>query len=151
MYKVSAPASRPCPLGQELASQSIPRAILVASILCPDFHSAMPAGENVEPIMAAALHQEDIEEKKISLSAARHGHQAICRASGFHQDRDASVAGMLEPFPTPEELATLRRVPNKIPIKLFTIGFVELCERFSFYGTTAMCKLAQKRTTAGLN
>ncbi|OAQ85528.1 oligopeptide transporter [Purpureocillium lilacinum] len=98
----------------------------------------MPAEENVEPIMAAALHQEDIEEKKISLSAARHGHQAICRASGFHQDRDASVAGMLEPFPTPEELATLRRVPNKIPIKLFTIGFVELCERFSFYGTTAM-------------
>ncbi|KAJ0288817.1 hypothetical protein COL940_001807 [Colletotrichum noveboracense] len=37
--------------------------------------------------------------------------------------------------PTDEELKTLRRVADHIPFKLFTIAFVELCERFSYYGS----------------
>lgn len=32
-------------------------------------------------------------------------------------------------------MRTLRRVPQKIPWKIFTIAFVELCERMSYYGT----------------
>ncbi|KAK0635785.1 POT family-domain-containing protein [Bombardia bombarda] len=40
--------------------------------------------------------------------------------------------------PTEEELRTLRRVPDKIPMSIYTIAFVELCERFSYYGTTAV-------------
>ncbi|KAK3359123.1 POT family-domain-containing protein [Lasiosphaeria hispida] len=40
--------------------------------------------------------------------------------------------------PTEEELHTLRRVPDKIPWSIYTIAFVELCERFSYYGTTAV-------------
>jgi POT family proton-dependent oligopeptide transporter len=42
--------------------------------------------------------------------------------------------------PTKEELATLRRVPGKIPWIAYTVAFVELCERFSYYGTTVVCK-----------
>jgi POT family proton-dependent oligopeptide transporter len=42
--------------------------------------------------------------------------------------------------PTEEELATLRRVSGKIPWVAYTVAFVELCERFSYYGTTAVCK-----------
>jgi POT family proton-dependent oligopeptide transporter len=41
--------------------------------------------------------------------------------------------------PTEEELATLRRVSGKIPWVAYTVAFVELCERFSYYGTTAVC------------
>ncbi|KAJ0107432.1 hypothetical protein J7T55_009397 [Diaporthe amygdali] len=41
-------------------------------------------------------------------------------------------------FPTAEELNTLRRVSDKIPWSVLTIAFVELCERFSYYGTTAV-------------
>ncbi|KAK2606189.1 hypothetical protein QQS21_003359 [Conoideocrella luteorostrata] len=37
-----------------------------------------------------------------------------------------------------EELSTLRRVPNHIPLRLFTIAFIELCERFSYYGSTVV-------------
>ncbi|KAL2875337.1 hypothetical protein SGCOL_009500 [Colletotrichum sp. CLE4] len=37
--------------------------------------------------------------------------------------------------PTDEDLQTLRRVSDHIPFKLFTIAFVELCERFSYYGS----------------
>jgi POT family proton-dependent oligopeptide transporter len=35
-------------------------------------------------------------------------------------------------------LRTLRRVPQKIPWKIFTIGFIELCERMSYYGTVVV-------------
>ncbi|PGH26496.1 hypothetical protein AJ80_01810 [Polytolypa hystricis UAMH7299] len=40
--------------------------------------------------------------------------------------------------PTDEELETLRRVPGRIPWICFTVAFVELCERFAYYGTTAV-------------
>lgn len=41
--------------------------------------------------------------------------------------------------PTAEELLTLRRVTGKIPWTAYTVTFIELCERFSYYGTTAIC------------
>jgi hypothetical protein len=42
--------------------------------------------------------------------------------------------------PTEEELTTLRRVSGPIPWTAYTVAFVELCERFSYYGTTVVCK-----------
>lgn len=41
---------------------------------------------------------------------------------------------------TEEDLKTLRRVSGKIPWTAFTVAFVELCERFSYYGTTIVCE-----------
>lgn len=41
--------------------------------------------------------------------------------------------------PTEEELKTLRRVVGKVPWVAYTVGFAEFCERFSYYGTTAVC------------
>ncbi len=46
-------------------------------------------------------------------------------------------------FPTQEEIATLPRVAAKIPWKVYTIAFVELCERFSYYGTQILCMPAR--------
>lgn len=43
-------------------------------------------------------------------------------------------------YPTEEERASLRRTPDKVPWRAFAIGFVELCERFSYYGTTVVCE-----------
>ncbi|KAH9429400.1 hypothetical protein MCOR02_010805 [Pyricularia oryzae] len=37
--------------------------------------------------------------------------------------------------PTAEELVTLRRVASKIPLNIYSIAFIQLCERFSWYGT----------------
>jgi POT family proton-dependent oligopeptide transporter len=42
--------------------------------------------------------------------------------------------------PTEEELRTLPRVSGKIPWTAFTIAFVELCERFGYYGCQVLCK-----------
>ena len=44
-------------------------------------------------------------------------------------------------YPTAEEVETLRRVAGSIPWSAFTIAFVELCERFAYYGTTVVCTL----------
>ncbi|KAL4915464.1 oligopeptide transporter [Aspergillus aurantiobrunneus] len=40
--------------------------------------------------------------------------------------------------PTSEEMQTLRRVAGSLNWITFSVAFVELCERFSYYGTTAV-------------
>ncbi|PWY77400.1 MFS peptide transporter, putative [Aspergillus heteromorphus CBS 117.55] len=41
-------------------------------------------------------------------------------------------------YPTEEEERTLRRVSDRVSWTAYTVAFVELCERFSYYGTTAV-------------
>jgi POT family proton-dependent oligopeptide transporter len=52
--------------------------------------------------------------------------------AGSEAELDAEGNAMIEP--TEEELATLRRVSDKIPIAAFSVVIVELCERFAYYG-----------------
>jgi len=40
--------------------------------------------------------------------------------------------------PTEEELRTLRRVSGDMNWSVFTIAFAELCERFSYYGSSVL-------------
>jgi POT family proton-dependent oligopeptide transporter len=41
-------------------------------------------------------------------------------------------------YPTQEELETLQRISDEIPWRVYTVAFVELCERFSYYGTVIL-------------
>ncbi|KAJ4311701.1 hypothetical protein N0V94_007821 [Neodidymelliopsis sp. IMI 364377] len=43
-----------------------------------------------------------------------------------------------EQYPTEEEYSTLRRVYGKVNWMIYVIGVVEMCERFAYYGTTAV-------------
>ncbi|KAI1258703.1 POT family protein [Xylariaceae sp. FL1019] len=43
-----------------------------------------------------------------------------------------------EEYPSKQDLETLRRVKGYISPIIYTIAFVELCERFAYYGTTAV-------------
>ncbi|KAJ5587998.1 uncharacterized protein N7459_003763 [Penicillium hispanicum] len=52
-----------------------------------------------------------------------------------HDGEDESLQKI---YPNDEDLRTLRRVAGKLPWTIFTVAFVELCERFSYYGTTAV-------------
>ncbi|KAI1036579.1 hypothetical protein LB503_003024 [Fusarium chuoi] len=83
-----------------------------------------PAGDSLaEPITVAGLRAEVLDEKRASISAEK-------RASIVTDPRPATAdAGAVAPaggvipdgqFPTAEELGTLRRVPNKIPMKLIS-------------------------------
>ena len=53
--------------------------------------------------------------------------------------------------PTEEELATLPRTAGKVNFAAYTIAFVELCERFSFYGTTVVSVIPLEEALAMLN
>lgn len=53
---------------------------------------------------------------------------------------EGSVNASQSDAPTEEDLKTLLRVSGKIPWTAYTIAFVELCERFSYYGTTVVCE-----------
>jgi POT family proton-dependent oligopeptide transporter len=44
-----------------------------------------------------------------------------------------------EQYPTTEDWSTLRRVYGKVNWMIYIIGIVEMCERFAYYGTTAVC------------
>lgn len=48
-------------------------------------------------------------------------------------------------YPTDEEMTTLRHVHGKVSWLIYSIGFVELVERFAYYGTTTVCKSACPR------
>lgn len=87
--------------------------------------------------MNAASDLETMEvvnaEKKMAFTNEKHGSHGESSIAGSSSDEFR--------HPTEEELATLTRVSGKIPWQAYTIAFVELCERFSYYGTTAVCTL----------
>lgn len=49
-----------------------------------------------------------------------------------------------KPYPTEEEWATLPKVAGSIPWTAWTVAVCEFAERFSYYGTTAVCKFTHK-------
>jgi len=49
--------------------------------------------------------------------------------------------------PSEADLDDLRRVPARIPWIGFTIAFVELCERFAYYGTTVVSTFVFRAST----
>ncbi|KAI0121911.1 PTR2-domain-containing protein [Daldinia grandis] len=87
-------------------------------------------GDGVEP----AHDSPPIAEKKVP-------HVSDLKATGSApgSDVDDRLHGPNgEEYPTKEELDTLRRVKGPINLIIYTIAFVELCERFAYYGTTAV-------------
>jgi hypothetical protein len=63
------------------------------------------------------------------------------RAAGNYldADEDGHVGQEGDEWPSEEDLATLRKVPDKISWAAYTVAFIELCERFSYYGTQVIC------------
>ncbi|KAJ6117743.1 hypothetical protein N7512_007468 [Penicillium capsulatum] len=51
---------------------------------------------------------------------------------------EAEAESLQKEYPTDEELQSLRRVAGSLPWTTFTVALVELCERFSYYGVTAV-------------
>lgn len=77
------------------------------------------------------------EKKAVERAYTREKHGRLDTINS--NSRSESLTGRNgEVYPTEEEDATLRRVCGKIPWVAWTIAFVELCERFSYYGTTAV-------------
>lgn len=54
-------------------------------------------------------------------------------------------------YPSEDDLRTLRRISGHLHWTIFTVAFVELCERFSYYGTTAVCEWTETIATHDLH
>lgn len=78
-------------------------------------------------------------DTKNSLEVTHGTEKAAAAISDTDKASDASF-DVDKPFPTEEEFATLPRVPGKIPWTAWTVAAVEFAERFSYYGTTAVCE-----------
>lgn len=65
---------------------------------------------------------------------------SVSLASTKEHDREYEPDGIHDglEIPTSEELSTLRRVSDSIPWAAYMIAFVELAERFSFYGASVV-------------
>ncbi|KAF2679491.1 PTR2-domain-containing protein [Lentithecium fluviatile CBS 122367] len=88
----------------------------------------MPASDTVGDLIEAKVDPTLVDRS----GAPKH---KLASVSESHGDTKPPAYKPSEDFPTEEELATLVRVAAPIPWKVFTIAFVELVERMSYYGT----------------
>lgn len=94
----------------------------------------MPVG-SPETMNIGALEDITHDQRRSSVISAAKGMQLTT-----YEDVDLMPG---ERHPTPDELHgpnALRRVAAPIPWAVYTVAFVELCERFSYYGTQVVCK-----------
>lgn len=86
--------------------------------------------DSVETMQVGALEDITGDQRRMSVTA-----------KGMVASTDEFVSGTRPP--TEDELHgpnKLRRVAAPIPWSVYTVAFVELCERFSYYGTQVVCK-----------
>ena len=92
---------------------------------------AAPTGTDIVAVESAR--DPSLDEKRASVDSASAEAKGLSLTLDEHE---MELYGEGVEFPTDEEIATLRRVADKMPIGAFAIVIVELCERFAFYGTS---------------
>lgn len=98
---------------------------------------AVEAAEANEPRLAAApMYDEKAADPMNQVLA--HGLPDLDAEAGGGGVKGSGPNG---DFPTDEDLHTLRRISGEVPWAAYTVAVIELCERFSYYGTTAVCML----------
>jgi proton-dependent oligopeptide transporter, POT family len=88
---------------------------------------AIEKGIPGEKLITSAERDQEEEKQAIDAISDSTGHDVLLGPNG-------------EQYPTKEELETLPRVVGKVGLVIYSVAFIELCERFAYYGTTAVCK-----------
>ncbi|KAL7896394.1 POT family domain-containing protein [Trichoderma sp. SZMC 28014] len=88
------------------------------------------AGLEVDVIAEADRRAAGFDEKETAFDEKA--------AAGVDVDVVSNDEEVFDDTPTEEELRTLRRVSGSIKWAMYTIAFVELCERFSYYGSSIL-------------
>lgn len=86
------------------------------------------AGLEVDVIAEADRRAAGLDDKEFDEKAA----------ANIDVDVASNDEEVFDDTPTEEEMRTLRRVSGKIKWAMYTIAFVELCERFSYYGSSIL-------------
>ncbi|EJP65065.1 hypothetical protein ACQRIT_006461 [Beauveria bassiana] len=79
------------------------------------------------------IHKIDGEKRQEDFAIEKHQNDFAVDQQSIHTDDND-----WPDKPTPEQQRTLRRVSGKIKWAMWTIAFVELCERFSYYGSAVL-------------
>ncbi|KAL2855569.1 PTR2-domain-containing protein [Aspergillus pseudodeflectus] len=87
-------------------------------------------------VVAAQTDVPDSNIEKKPLSKSPSIEELPATKNEYHVTEENEVLHKLHP--TKEEMQTLRRVAGPLNWISFSVAFVELCERFSYYGTTAV-------------
>ncbi|KAJ9143718.1 Peptide transporter PTR2-A [Pleurostoma richardsiae] len=95
----------------------------------------MPGDVTSDAIGGAQLHATIADQVRQSMDDVHKQSTPIELQQSAEPGDEKFNHHLTEEFPSEEELITLRRVADRIPLKLFTIAFIEACERFSYYGT----------------
>ncbi|KAI1274887.1 POT family protein [Xylaria sp. FL0933] len=94
-------------------------------------------GKSADTVEAAKHDVPVLEDKALTAEKDDIVHARDDVPSG--SDTDEPLRGPNgEEYPTKRDLETLRRVKGHISPIIYTIAFIELCERFAYYGTTAV-------------
>jgi hypothetical protein len=120
----------PSPCVPAAAAPSFPRSHLLH---LPSMSNAVDLAMSHEP-EKAAMPLYEVEEKRAL--AGERSSSSLTEQPQAPVEFEADLEGE---EPTQEDLRTLRRVSGKIPWTAFTIAFVELCERFGYYGCQVLC------------
>jgi POT family proton-dependent oligopeptide transporter len=97
-------------------------------------------GQKHDPSVAAPpdfKHEGPASIHEVAPPLVVEGKPTQAKQSTHFYEYDSSVEDQGE-YPTEEELHTLRRVADTIPWGVYTLAFVELVERFSYYGSTVV-------------
>jgi proton-dependent oligopeptide transporter, POT family len=94
--------------------------------------------------MSSGAELDTVEAVKANISAIEKGVVGDKAADTISASASSAASNALfgpngERYPTKEELETLPRVVGKVDWIIYSIAFIELCERFGYYGTTAVC------------
>ncbi|WQF79172.1 Putative proton-dependent oligopeptide transporter family, PTR2 family proton/oligopeptide symporter [Colletotrichum destructivum] len=95
----------------------------------------MSTGANLEVVEAARADYPAIEK---GVDAGRKPGAYTGDMADGRDSHDTLGGPNGDVYPTEEELLTLRRTHGKVDWLIYSIGFVEMCERFAYYGTTAV-------------
>ncbi|KAK6212054.1 POT family protein [Colletotrichum tabaci] len=95
----------------------------------------MSTGANLEVVEAARADYPAIEK---GVDAGRKPGPYTGDMADGRDSHDTLGGPNGEVYPTEEELLTLRRTHGTVDWLIYSIGFVEMCERFAYYGTTAV-------------
>lgn len=93
----------------------------------------MSSGAALDVVDVATAHVPALEKDFLDEKVTEN------RASLALTDKDL-IGPNGEQYPSEEEWRTLRRVYGKVNWMIYIIGIVEMCERFAYYGTTAVCE-----------
>lgn len=88
-------------------------------------------------------HQLEVQEHIVATPTNVVADKKATQTSHFYsqgdEDEDGHIGQEGDEWPTEEDLHTLRRVPDTISLSAYSVAIIELCERFSYYGTQVLC------------